>query len=121
MLHQHHEGKDRHQHQLATSSRPAQEACSGCCCASPTNSLNSEILARLFESFERSTEAKVQELEQKVKEMEAYAIQEITRVQETAVIQIKRVEDRAEKLTQEMESSLAKTLELQRRAEAKLK
>ena len=89
--------------------------------ASPANSLNSEILARLFESFNRATEAEVQELELKVKEAEAYALQEIKKVQETAVIQIKRVEERAEKLTQEMESSLAKTLELQRRAEAKLK
>jgi len=89
--------------------------------ASPANSLNSEILSRLFESFDRATEAEVQELEHKVKELEAHAIQEIKKVQETAVIQIKRVEERAEKLSQEMESTLAKTLELQRRAEAKLK
>ena len=89
--------------------------------ASPANSLNSEILARLFESFDRATAAEVQELEQKVKQVEAYAIQEIKKVQESAVTQIKRVEERAEKLTQEMESSLAKSLELQRRAEAKFK
>ena len=58
--------------------------------ASPANSLNSEILARLFESFDRATEAEVQELEQKVNELEAYTIQQIKKVQETAVIQIKR-------------------------------
>ena len=89
--------------------------------ASPANSLNSEVLARLFESFDKVSTAEVQELEQKVKQVEAYAIQEMKKVQESAVFQIKKVEERAEKLTQEMESSLAKTLELQRRAEAKLK
>jgi hypothetical protein len=83
---------------------------------SPPKSLNSEILARLFESFDRATEA--QELEEKVRAVEAHAIKN---VQEAAIIQIEEVEKRAQKLTQWMESSLAKTLELQRRAQAKLK
>ena len=88
---------------------------------SPPQSLNSEILARLFETFDRATEAQVQELEEKVRAVEAYALVQIKKVQDAAVTRIEEVEKRAEKLTQEMESSLTKTLKLQRRAEAKLK
>ena len=89
--------------------------------ASPPHSLNSEILARLLQSFDNATAAQLHELEEKVREVEAHAIKQIKRVQDAAVTQIEEVEKRAEKLTQEMESSLTKTLELQRRAEAKLK
>ncbi len=89
--------------------------------ASPPKSLNSEILSRLFASFDGATEVQLQELEEKVRAVERHALKQIKRVKEAAFTQIEKVEKQAEKLTQEMESSLAKTLELQRRAEAKLK
>jgi Arc-like DNA binding domain len=88
---------------------------------SPPKSLNSEILARLFESFDRATEAQFQKLEEKVRAVEVHALKQIKKVQDAAVIRMEEVEKHAEKLAQEMESSLAKTRELQRRAEAKLK
>ena len=53
--------------------------------------------------------------------MEVYALKQIEKVRDAAVTRIEEVEKHAEKLTQEMESRLAKALELQRRAEAKLK
>jgi hypothetical protein len=88
---------------------------------SPPQSLNSEILARLFESFDRPTEAEIQELEGKVRQAEAYALTRMKEVEQVAVARMREVEQRADELTKEMESALAKTLELHRRAEAKLR
>jgi hypothetical protein len=56
-----------------------------------------------------------------VRAVEAYALKQIEKVRDAAVTRIEEVEKHAQKLTQEMEHRLAKTLELQRRAEAKLK
>ena len=85
---------------------------------SPPNSLNSEILARLFESFDKP---EMTELEAKVREVEAHAMTRITEVEKSAVTRIREVEKHADELAQRMESSLVKLQELQRRAEAKLK
>lgn len=87
--------------------------------ASPPHSLNSEILMRLFESFENT--AQFEELEGRVKEAEAYAIKRIGEIEQIALVKMRKVEKHADELTQQMESALAKTLELHRRAEAKLK
>ena len=84
----------------------------------PPNSLNSEILSRLFESFERPT---VAALEKQVKGTEAYALARIEEVEIVAKARIKEVEARADELTKRMESGLAEFQELKRRAEAKLK
>ena len=78
---------------------------------SPPTSLNSEILSRLFESFERPT----------VAALEKTALAQIKKVEIVAMDRIKEVESRADELTQRMESRLAELEELKRRAEAKLK
>lgn len=91
----------------------------GAAAASPPHSLNSEILTRLFESFE--TAAQFEELEGKVREAEAYAISRMKEVEQVAVARMKEVDKHVDELTEKMESALAKTRELQRRAEAKLK
>jgi hypothetical protein len=87
--------------------------------ASPPNSLNSEILVRLLESFD--TAVQLEELEEKVRKAGDYATTQLREVQETAVARIREVESHADQLTERLERVLAATLELQRRATAKLK
>ena len=82
---------------------------------SPPSSLNSEILSRLFESFERPT---VAALEKQVRGTEAFALARIEEVGNVAKARIKEIEERADEITKRMESSVA---ELKRRAEARLK
>ena len=82
---------------------------------SPPSSLNSEILSRLFESFERPT---VAALEKQVRGTEAFALARIEEVGNITKARIKEIEERADEITKRMESSVA---ELKRRAEARLK
>jgi hypothetical protein len=85
---------------------------------SPPSSLNSEILSRLFESFDRPT---VAALEKKVNATEAYAVARIKEIETVSMARIAEVDARADEVTRRMESSLAEFQELRRRAEAKLK
>ena len=87
--------------------------------ASPPHSLNSEILARLFESFEKT--ARFEVLEGRAKEVEAYAIKRMGEVEQIARAKLREVEKRADELSQHMDSALAKILERIGHAEAKLK
>ena len=64
---------------------------------SPPNSLNSEILSRLFESFDRPT---VAALEKQVKGTEAYALARIEQLEMVAKARIKEVEARADEITE---------------------
>jgi hypothetical protein len=85
---------------------------------SPPSSLNSEILSRLYESFERPM---VAALEKKVVGIEAYALARIQDVEAHALARMKEVDERADEMTQLMERRLAELEELKSRAEAKLK
>jgi hypothetical protein len=86
--------------------------------SSPPTSLNSEILSRLFESFERPS---VAVLEKQIRGTEDYALARIEEVEMVAKAKIKEVEARADELTQLMEKRFAEVEELKRRAEVKLK
>jgi hypothetical protein len=62
---------------------------------SPPSSLNSEILSRLFESFERPT---VAALEKKVHGTEAYVVARVKEIETHAKARIKEIEARADEL-----------------------
>ena len=85
---------------------------------SPPTSLNSEVLSRLFESFERPT---VAALEKQVLGAETDARALVEEVEVHAKAQFKGVQRRADKLIRELESSLAEHRELKRRFKEKFK
>ena len=70
---------------------------------SPPSSLNSEILSRLFESFERPT---VGALEKRVVAAEAFAEGRVKELETLTKARIKEIEARADELTQLMEKRL---------------
>jgi len=81
---------------------------------SPPTSLNSEILSRLYESFERPSIAELAGVK-------AHALAQIKHVESHALDRMQEVERRADELNQLMESRLAELDELKRRAEGKSK